>query len=144
MLILIAIMYWVSNPFDILIIKASPKYLFRRCIWQKLAIFQICHGINLSVYAIFIACTSYFNGRKADANTKFDEWIKDDMVYTVGILFCFFIWRFAVSFYAVSFHSVSQTKRRFEKQFGNAETALAYYQEPIQSSTSLGELLTSV
>jgi len=144
MLILITIIYWVSNPFDILIIKASPKYLFRRCIWQKLAIFQICHAVNMMAMGLFITITSYFNSQKKDANSRFDEYLKDDLVYSTGIIFVFFIWRYAVSYYAVSFHSVSMTKRRFEKQFGEEGTEFAHDQEPIKSSVQLGDLLTSV
>lgn len=58
MIILITIIYWVNNPFDILIIKCSPKYLFRRCIWQKLSIFQLCHATNMLCSAMFVAITS--------------------------------------------------------------------------------------
>lgn len=72
---------------------------------------------------------------------KFDMYLKDGMVFSTGVLFVFFIWRYAVSYYAVSFHSVAQTKKRFEKQFEGPEQE---YAQPIQSSTQLGELITSV
>lgn len=144
MLVIIMAIFYISNPFDILIIKASPKYLFRRCIWQKLALYQICHSINMLAMLIFIVGTSYTNSQKSNAYQTFDNDLKDDLIYTTGVVFVYFIWRHAVSYYAVSFHSVSQTKRRFEKQFDNAGDQFANEEEPVKSSAQLGELITSV
>ena len=66
------------------------------------------------------------------------------MVYSTGILFVFMIWRYAVSYYCLAFHSVAQTKQRFERRINHNENEFGAEVTPIKSSIQLSELISSV